>query len=276
MYKHIVKYRHKTKSGNISPVKSLEFELDRQLYYDGPGEWKVICTNMITSKTGINTSWIIDDSTLKMSCLGKVQNKDTGSSSKREISQEETDSHVVAPSSSNELNTPRLNRCDHCGAKYEIGDGYYSYLRPQNKNRHSFKKFHFCSEECIQNKVENGWVRVDEFGLTKEEGEEPASDESIEKVLLLFNTLIVNDRKRAEKELESLRSFAEGLASCGAKFTNNQYTKRANHLEQLLNEKYPNRLKEIEKAEKEARKKERANELRREGKTFLAFIVELF
>ncbi|MCZ2129104.1 MAG: hypothetical protein LC109_02440 [Bacteroidia bacterium] len=85
MYKHIVKYRHKTKEGNTTSMKTLEFELDKQLYYDGPGEWKVICANMITSKTGINTSWIyLDDGTMEMKCLGKVQNNDTVSSSKKE------------------------------------------------------------------------------------------------------------------------------------------------------------------------------------------------
>jgi len=102
MYKHIVEYRHKTKEGNISPMKTLEFELDKQLYYDGPGEWKVICANMITSKTGINTSWIyVDDGTMKMRCLGKVQNNDTTSSSKREMSQEERESHYASTVAAN-------------------------------------------------------------------------------------------------------------------------------------------------------------------------------
>jgi hypothetical protein len=77
MYKHIVEYRHKTKEGNISPMKSLEFELDRELYYDGPGEWKIICANMIVNKTGVNSSWIyLDDGTLKMKCLGRVKNNE--------------------------------------------------------------------------------------------------------------------------------------------------------------------------------------------------------
>lgn len=76
MYKHIVEYKHKTKEGNTSPIKSLEFELDRQLHYDGPGEWKVICANMISTKTGINKSWIfVDDGTLQMKCLGKDSKK---------------------------------------------------------------------------------------------------------------------------------------------------------------------------------------------------------
>lgn len=83
MYTHIVEYRYRTIEGNITPMKTLEFELDRQLHYDGPGEWKVVCANIISSKTGINTSWIfVDDGTMKMRCLGKVQKHNSNSSSR--------------------------------------------------------------------------------------------------------------------------------------------------------------------------------------------------
>ena len=51
MYKHIVKYRYKTPEGNLSAVKDLEFELDKELDYDGPGAWRDICRNMIANKT---------------------------------------------------------------------------------------------------------------------------------------------------------------------------------------------------------------------------------
>jgi hypothetical protein len=73
MHKYLVKYRHTDARGLLSGVKSLEIELDRRIYCDGPGEWKIICANMITVKTGISTSWIrINDGTFEMRYLGQI------------------------------------------------------------------------------------------------------------------------------------------------------------------------------------------------------------
>lgn len=74
MYKHKVDYRYNTPEGNISGIKTLEFELEKELYHDGPGEWRNICANIISSKTGINVHDIrTNDSTMTLKCLGKVK-----------------------------------------------------------------------------------------------------------------------------------------------------------------------------------------------------------
>jgi hypothetical protein len=72
MYKHKVQYRHRTKEGNLSAVKEIEFELDHEMYYDGPGAWRDICMNMISNRTGINRSDILNDDLLRFSCKGRV------------------------------------------------------------------------------------------------------------------------------------------------------------------------------------------------------------
>lgn len=281
MYKHKVQYQHKTKEGNISAVKELEFDLDKELYYDGPGVWRDICRNMIANKTGLNKSDILNNDLLRFSCKGKINTNSSSniSNNSNNASWNSNTSRVTNnKSSQSDSNQPRvsLSKCSHCGNTFKDADGYYSFLRPHNnKNRHSSKKFIFCSMDCFNGKVEEGWVRVDEVGYTEEEGKKPASNEQIERLNQAFNRYIVKkNRKEAEKELENTRKQAESLAACGPQFIDNIFTKKANHLESLLNETYPDRLKELEKSEKDAQRKKRANELRRQGKNIQAFLVE--
>ncbi len=283
MYKHKVQYRYKTKEGNLSAVKELDFELDKELYYDGPGAWRDICRNMIANKTGLNKSDIMNDSLLHFTCKGKINTNSSStpsnnSNNSNNASWNSNTNRVTNNESSQSDGPPRVSfsKCSYCGVKYVISDGYYSYLRPyNNKNRHSAQKFHFCSIDCINRKVENGWVRVDEVGYTEEEGKKPATSEAIERLDRSFNRYIVKkNRKEAENELENTRKQAESLAACGPQFIDNIFTKKANHLESLLNETYPDRLKELEKSEKDAQRKKRANELRSQGKNIQAFVLE--
>jgi hypothetical protein len=75
MYRHKVQYRHRTPERNLSAVKELEFDLDKELYYDGPGAWRDICRNMIANKTGLNKSDIMNDDNLRFTCKGKINIK---------------------------------------------------------------------------------------------------------------------------------------------------------------------------------------------------------
>lgn len=94
MYKHKVDYRHKIGSSGLSGMKSIEFELEKELFHDGPGEWRRICANMISTKTGISVSDIVtNDGTMVLRCLGKIKNNTSTDSSKKEMSQEEKDQH---------------------------------------------------------------------------------------------------------------------------------------------------------------------------------------
>jgi hypothetical protein len=284
MYRHKVHYRHRTPEGNLSAVKDLEFDLDKEMYYDGPGAWRDICRNMIANKTGLNKSDVMNDDNLRFTCKGKINSNSSPSTSNNSNnsnndSWNSNNSRVTNDDSSDsDSHQPRVSysKCSYCGEKYVIGDGYYSYLRPHNnENRHSSKKFNFCSLDCINNKVENGWVRVDEFGYTEEEGKQPASSEELELLDQTFNRrLIKQGRKEAEKELEETRKHAASLAACGPNHIDNSFTRKANHLESLLNETYPDRLKELEASEKDAQRKKRANELRSQGKNIQAFLLE--
>ena len=284
MYKHKVYYRHKTPEGNLSGVKDLEFDLDKEMYYDGPGAWRDICRNMISNKTGLNKSDVLNDDNLRFTCKGKIStnsnspSSNNSNNSNESLRENNTSRETNYESSDSDSYQPRVSysKCSFCGDKYVIGDGYYSYLRPHNnENRHSSKKFNFCSTDCINGKVENGWIRVDEFGRTEEEGKQPASSEEIELLDQTINRYTIKQsRKEAEKELEETRKLAASLAACGARYVDNGFTRKANHLESLLNEKYPNRLKELEESEKDSQRKKRANELRNQGKNIQAFVLE--
>jgi hypothetical protein len=104
MYKHKVTYRHKTNTG-MSGSKNLEFELEKELFHDGAGEWKKICANIISSKTGINSSDIDINGgggIFTMQCLGKIKsNENSTNSSRNEISQEEKDALYKSAASAN-------------------------------------------------------------------------------------------------------------------------------------------------------------------------------
>jgi ribosomal protein L24E len=192
-----VKYRHKTKEGNLSPEKKEEFELDKELYYDGPGAWKDICRNMIAYKTGLNKSDIMDDSLLRFECKGKINSNSSSTSSNNSNNsnnaswENNTTRETNNESSNSENNQPRVSysKCSFCGDKYVIGDGSYAYLKKDAK----VYKHNFCSNSCFSDKLASGdYIQVDENGLTSSE----RSDNFFKKIRQ------ENETKRIEKEKE--------------------------------------------------------------------------
>jgi hypothetical protein len=168
-----VQYRHKTPEGNLSAVKDLEFELDKELYYDGPGAWRDICRNMIAYKTGLNKSDVLNDDNLRFTCKGKISSNSSSSSNKsnnsndaswnsntnREINNDSSDSDSHQPSVS-------YSKCSYCGDTFKTADGYNSYLKKGSK----VYKLDFCSKACHQDKLSSGeYIQVDENGLTSSE-----------------------------------------------------------------------------------------------------------
>ena len=103
MYRHKVDYRYKIGSNGLSGMKSIEFELEKELFHDGPGEWRRICANMISTKTGISVSDIVtNDGTMVLRCLGKIKNNnDSNSSPNKVMSREEKDQHFNATVAAN-------------------------------------------------------------------------------------------------------------------------------------------------------------------------------
>jgi hypothetical protein len=61
MYKHLITYRYRIDSSQISSVKKLEIIAEERISMDGPGIWKTKCKNFISAKTGINASQVIDN-----------------------------------------------------------------------------------------------------------------------------------------------------------------------------------------------------------------------
>lgn len=74
MYNHRVHYTYDKPQGMISETQTLEFELEKDLEKDGPGQWRNICANIIQSKTGISAHLVRtkNDSSFRCISLGKV------------------------------------------------------------------------------------------------------------------------------------------------------------------------------------------------------------
>ena len=197
MYKHKVYYRHKTPEGNLSGVKDLEFDLDKEMYYDGPGAWRDICRNMISNKTGLNKSDVLNDDNLRFTCKGKIStnsnspSSNNSNNSNESLRENNTSRETNNESSDSDSYQPRVSysKCSFCGDKYVIGDGSYAYLKKDAK----VYKHDFCSHSCFSDKLASGdYIQVDENGLTSSERQ----DNFFKKIRQ------ENETKRIEKEKE--------------------------------------------------------------------------
>jgi hypothetical protein len=83
MYKHVITYRYRIDSSQISSVKKLEIVAEERISMDGPGIWKTKCKNFISAKTGIDASQVIDnESHFRIDFSGNVSAENGGSESK--------------------------------------------------------------------------------------------------------------------------------------------------------------------------------------------------
>jgi hypothetical protein len=197
MYRHKVHYRHRTPEGNLSAVKELEFDLDKEMYYDGPGAWRDICRNMIANKTGLNKSDVMNDDNLRFTCKGKISSNSSPASSNNSNnsnndSWNNNNSRVTNDDSSDsDSSQPRVSysKCSYCGDTFETADGYNSYLKKGSK----VYKLYFCSKACHKDKLSSGdYIQVDKNGLTSSERQ----DNFFKKIRQ------ENETKRIEKENE--------------------------------------------------------------------------
>ena len=188
MFKHKAQYQYRTESGT-SGIKDIEFELEKELEHDGAGAWRATCINIISSKIGKNRHDILNNDNLRCNCVGKVSSNNSSQTSsktsnsndvsreKNVISNQSTSrSSNSGYSSSSQPSHSKVSYsvCDKCGETFKSGDGFYCHIRDEITNKRSdYAKYHFCSMNCYESRLENGhFIVVGEDGLTDDEREE--------------------------------------------------------------------------------------------------------
>jgi hypothetical protein len=178
MYKHIVKYRYKTPEGNLSAVKDLEFELDKELDYDGPGAWRDICRNMIANKTGLNKSDVLNDDNLHFTCKGKINSNNNSQTSNN------TSSRTIENKTSNSKNHSSSN--EDLVSTWQPHPDMPDHIRvitPDKLHLYSNKSDYWAKQKKQKEDLKNAFAH---FGLNTEEdlkkAKEKAKNENIAKL----------------------------------------------------------------------------------------------
>jgi len=182
MYRHKVQYRHRTPEGNLSAVKDLEFDLDKELYYDGPGAWRDICRNMISNKTGLNKSDVMNDDLLRFTCKGKINtnnNSQTSNNKSDRPIENKTSSSKNHSSSNEDLVSswqPHPDMPDHIRVitpdKLHLYSNKSDYWAKRKKEKEDIKKafthFGLNTEEDVKKAKED--IKTENIANLKSEG----------------------------------------------------------------------------------------------------------
>lgn len=198
MYKHKVTYRYRKADGNLSSVQEAFFNYEKEIFHDGPGEWKNIAANMVANQKGINRSQIQMDDLFRMHCLGKIQEPKQNSSTLVQDSRpqyEEPKRQTYSEYSSEPAigsETVRFGSsktsCTNCGRLHSRSKSKVVFMRGWDHDipgRREYAEYwggsdyfhkkipcYFCDNQCLDTYVRvTKWEVIDANGKTRKENE---------------------------------------------------------------------------------------------------------